>query len=356
MKIKYKLNESAVDEGVVDNIKNWFGKVFKKKKEQTPTELAYSDIVQYLPSLSRDRQKIAALKNDLREKIPQILELDKNPQLKQKGLAELDNLLKKDFKNANEFSASLKAMKLDDKKIKQVEDLIAKGIQRTVKTDASTQASSANVAPASQNPPLPPSAAFEKTLVSKNDTQHLEDLTNYYSTNLKDIPPESVKKILSALILNNRMISEKKIKEVKVSRGMKQDITGGYSAASKPGYGVPMQKAGIETFSGIKSDPKFVELITNVEKQTGESRENILKVIELLFKNEKLAHGGEKEKQDPRGKAIATSMASSGGLAGSSEDDEDYMPWNYMKENRKRSLNIEDKNLNRMKKLAGIKS
>ena len=223
------------------------------------------------------------------------------------------------------------------------------------------------------------------------------EFVNFYQKKLPDMEPKEVEKVLASLVRSKRMISEllrklsKLIKEALdepfsnkgqgVERGTyKQDMGhDNYKDSRVTGSkdkGTPYQKMGVSRFGTAKLMPGFQKLVDKIASDSGVDKANVLRVLELVFKNEKLASDDESGKQaigpmnkDAKFTSSKTSTntepeddedkwqgsmagaARGGSIMGNADEEEDALPW--QREGKKRKLQ-ESKTFNRWKKLAGI--
>lgn len=222
------------------------------------------------------------------------------------------------------------------------------------------------------------------------------EFVNFYQKRLPDMDPKEVEKVLASLVRSKRMISEllrklsKLIKEAfdepfsnkgqGAERGTyKQDMGHDkYKDSRVTGSkdrGTPYQKMGVSRFGTAKLMPGFQKLVDKIAGDSGVDKANVLKVLELVFKNEKLASDDEPGKQvvGPMDKSGDFKMPSRGEEPKAAEtpsepedsmltkltqrqqsttaDDDDQ--WGVAAESKKTKLQ-ESKTLNRWKKLAGI--
>jgi hypothetical protein len=310
MKIRYKVSQKAINEGVVNNVKNW---VYKKLgTKQSKEQGAFSGITDYLSKILTKspeqfkREIMDVIKHDFKDKPEQIVAYEKA----------LDRILLQT--NVKEEDL----MSLPENIRQAVKKYLSKN--KGKKIASATQSS----AQATSTPPTPPLSVYEKPLVKTTDLENHKEITSFYSKKLPTINPENITKILGALIQNNRMLAESKIKEQtgERGRGLKLTIGGEYQKPSSEKMGVPMQKAKIDDFDTLKQTSKFKNLLSLIVKQTSAPEQEVEQVLNLVFNNGKLSYGGEAEE--------------------------------YLDIDRERLIgsNIDEKkSLSRMKDLAGIK-
>jgi hypothetical protein len=116
------------------------------------------------------------------------------------------------------------------------------------------------------------------------------EVTNFYKTKLPDVPEKEIKSVLGWLVRNDRLLSEFKRRIAKI---IKEDALGmGTGERGKFGSQVGTDPLGKKGAEAKKADPTVSiakSLADKISKETGVSLVNVLKVLDMTLKNQKLA-------------------------------------------------------------------